>query len=88
MRTGKSHDQRAGLPAGVSPTDETYGLPTLKVGSASELVNPLKSRKQVQRENSQGIDLYKKSHGSYDVGKLLDNVRKCSLTWRVGSLKL
>lgn len=46
----------------------------------------MKSRKQVQQENAQGIDLYKKSHGSYDVGKSFDDVRKFSQ--RLGSLKL
>jgi len=69
---GKSHDQREGLPEGHGPNTQRYGIPTMVDGSASELVSPAKSRKQVEHENSLGLDLYKKSHNKHAVGETYD----------------
>lgn len=66
---GASHDQTPGLPEGVGPYDSTYGLPVLKDVSAGELVNPPKTRTQVNSESEEGLELYKKSHSAYTVGE-------------------
>ena len=67
--SGYSHDQRKGLPDGMDPGSQKFGLPVFKDCSAGELVNPAKSYKQVLVESKQGLDLYKKSHSAYTVGK-------------------
>lgn len=66
---GNSHDQRPGLPEGVNPGDERYGLQVLKEISAGQLINPPKTRVQVQEEAANGLDLYKISHSDYVVGE-------------------
>ena len=71
IHIGRSHDQQPGLPAGVGPYEQSYGLPTLRDHKAGELLNPLKSRNQVEEESLQGLDLYKRSHGEFAVGKLV-----------------
>ena len=68
---GRCHDQRPGLPDGVGPTDQQYGLPTLRDCAAGELINPLKTWKQVKDESLKNRDLYQKSHNAYDVGMCL-----------------
>jgi len=69
---GYSHDQRKGLPDGMDPGSQKFGLPVIKDCSAGELVNPAKSYKQVLVESKQGLDLYKKSHSAYIVGESYD----------------
>jgi len=69
---GRSHDQQPGLPSGVGPYSDRYGLPTLRDHKFGELLNPLKSRSQVEQESLPGLALYKKSHGKYAVGESYD----------------
>lgn len=70
---GKSPDQQAGLPAGIGACDKRYGRPTFRSQiNCEELVNPLKSRTQVEEESQVGLDLYKRSHGQYTVGESYD----------------
>ncbi|XP_028402808.1 EF-hand domain-containing family member B-like [Dendronephthya gigantea] len=69
---GKCHDQRPGLPEGVGLYDVAYGIPTLREGKAGDIINPPKSRKQVDVESGDGKDLYKVSHHAYDVAETYD----------------
>ena len=69
---GKSHDQIPGLPEGMALYNATYGIPTLKDGKAGDIINPPKSRKQVDLESGDGKELYKVSHHAYDVGETYD----------------
>ena len=69
MSLGECHDQTPGLPKDVGPYDVTYGVPVIKDCTAGELVNPAKSRTEVQSEAVEGQEIYKVSHGAYDVGK-------------------
>ena len=39
--------------------------------SAGQLVSPPKSAQQVEMESKQGFELYKMSHGVYDVGEMV-----------------
>ena len=68
---GRSHDQRKGLPEGLDLHTEKFGLPTIKDCSAGELVSPAKSYKQVKLESKEGLELYKKSHSAYTVGRFM-----------------
>ena len=69
---GKSHGQIPGLPEGMALYNATYGIPTLKDGKAGDIINPPKSRKQVDLESGDGKELYKVSHHAYDVGETYD----------------
>ncbi|XP_065052077.1 EF-hand domain-containing family member B-like [Rhopilema esculentum] len=69
---GKSHDQRVGLPKGVEPYDVRYGIKVFRDCTAGELVNPAKSKNEVEVESTQGSDLYIKSHSAYSVGETYD----------------
>ena len=39
--------------------------------SAGQLISPPKSAEQVETESKQGSELYKISHGAYDVGEMV-----------------
>lgn len=67
---GRSHDQSPGLPEGGH--DQRFGLPIAHDRDAGELLNPHKSRAQVEEEGQQGQELYKKSHNAYTVGETYD----------------
>ena len=64
-----SHDQRAGLPKGVNPHDTCYGVKVYKDCTVGELVSPQKSAQQVALEAEEGLELYRKSHSAYKVGR-------------------
>ena len=69
---GRSHDQKPGLPDGIGPYDEQYGIPTYQDMSGrigGDLVNPPKSWRDVEAEGEVGKDLYKKSHKQLEVGE-------------------
>lgn len=66
---GKSHDQSHGLPNHLNPNAFTFGIRTEKDGFAGELVNPDKSRVDVEREGEEGRDLYRRTHADYKVGE-------------------
>ena len=69
---GTCHDQRPGLPEGMGLYNVAYGIPTVRDGKAGDIINPPKSRKQVNLECDDGKDLYKFSHHAYDVGETYD----------------
>ena len=69
---GTCHDQRPGLPDGMGLYNVAYGIPTVRDGKAGDIINPPKSRKQVEIECDDGKDLYKLSHHAYDVGETYD----------------
>ena len=60
------------MPEGVGLYDVTYGIPTFKDGKASEIVNPPKSKREVEVEANEKKDLYKFSHHAYEVGESYD----------------
>ncbi|XP_067933716.1 EF-hand domain-containing family member B-like [Watersipora subatra] len=66
---GKSHNQAVGFPKGYPWKDLTYGVVTVKDGSAGELVSPPKPYTQVQEEGADGHDMYVFSHKDYDPGE-------------------
>lgn len=69
---GRCHDEKPGLPDGVGSTDVTYGVKTIKDGSAGEMVSPAKTAAQVNAESLEGKELYKVSHNDFDVGEMFD----------------
>ncbi|XP_065834963.1 EF-hand domain-containing family member B-like [Oscarella lobularis] len=69
---GRSHDQTGGLPTGLNPLETSFGQPTIIDGSAAEMVNPNKTRTEIDLESTQGQNLYKKSHNSFEVGEMVD----------------
>lgn len=66
---GRSHDQTEKLPPFIDPKETAFGKPSDKSISASILVNPPKSRFDVEDESKQFQPLYKFTHGSYDPGE-------------------
>lgn len=66
---GKSHDQKERLPPHVDPDETAFGKPSDKSISASILVNPPKSRFQIEEEGKPYQPLYKFTHGAYDPGE-------------------
>jgi len=69
---GQCHDQLPGLPEGIGPYDSCFGVKNFKDCTSGELVNPAKSRDQVNHESAQGKELYKVSHSDYEVGETYD----------------
>ena len=55
-----SHDQSPGLPKHLDPTQVSFGLTTEKDESAGATVNPPKSAGEVDKEYTEGRELYKK----------------------------
>uniref|UniRef100_UPI00398EBD57 EF-hand domain-containing family member B isoform X2 n=1 Tax=Pristiophorus japonicus TaxID=55135 RepID=UPI00398EBD57 len=69
---GKSHDQTLGLPKGLDVYNTTFGKRGIKDISAGELVNPRKTREQVNKESQEGHQLYVTSHSDYNIGEQVD----------------
>lgn len=66
---GKSHDQNERLPPHIDPEETAFGKPSDKSISASILVNPPKSRFQIEDEEKEFLPMYKMTHGDYDPGE-------------------
>uniref|UniRef100_A0A8C6WIK7 EFHB C-terminal EF-hand domain-containing protein n=1 Tax=Neogobius melanostomus TaxID=47308 RepID=A0A8C6WIK7_9GOBI len=64
---GKSHTQRSGLPAQVDPHSTVFGVRNRL--DVRELLNPPKSRAEVDREAQEAHELYVHSHNHYFVGE-------------------
>ncbi|XP_072108113.1 EF-hand domain-containing family member B isoform X1 [Mobula birostris] len=69
---GKSHDQAPRLPKGLDIYNTTFGKRVVKDTTASELVNPPKTRQQVNEESQRGHPLYIVTHNDYNVGEQVD----------------
>ncbi|XP_072910542.1 EF-hand domain-containing family member B isoform X3 [Hemitrygon akajei] len=69
---GKSHDQAPGLPKGLDIYNTTFGKRVTKDTTARELVNPPKTRQQVNEESQRGHPLYIVTHNDYNVGEQVD----------------
>ncbi|NWW51104.1 EFHB protein, partial [Pedionomus torquatus] len=66
---GRSHDQSAMLPEGLDIINTTFGTKVVQDVSAGELINPLKTFEEVDKESREGHDLYVVSHNHYFVGE-------------------
>lgn len=69
---GKSHDQSVGFPRGFDFNSKTFGIRTMKDGTAGELVNPDKTREEVNEEAESGRELYRQTHHNFLVGEAVD----------------
>ncbi|XP_003388337.1 PREDICTED: EF-hand domain-containing family member B-like [Amphimedon queenslandica] len=67
---GSSHDQSHGLPLGLDPLDKRFGIVNKKDISAGELVSPSEALSPAEEELA--ATLYKRSHGDYEVGEVID----------------
>ncbi|XDV39555.1 hypothetical protein PO909_008782 [Leuciscus waleckii] len=67
---GRSQVQGPGLPSWLDPEKTVFGVTTLQVSNAGEVINPPKTAQQVEKEADEGHRLYIRSHGSYLVGQL------------------
>uniref|UniRef100_A0A1B6MVC0 EFHB C-terminal EF-hand domain-containing protein n=1 Tax=Graphocephala atropunctata TaxID=36148 RepID=A0A1B6MVC0_9HEMI len=66
---GRVSDQDPMLPAGMEYDKECFGKPTLREGTAAEVVNPPKSYLDVIEQSKVGHELYKRTHNDYDPGE-------------------
>ncbi|XP_055512413.1 EF-hand domain-containing family member B [Leucoraja erinacea] len=69
---GKSHDQAPGLPEGLDIYNTTFGKRILKDITAGELINPPKTRQQINEESLKGHSLYRTTHNDYITGEQVD----------------
>ncbi|XP_078284009.1 EF-hand domain-containing family member B [Rhinoraja longicauda] len=69
---GKSHDQAPGLPDGLDIYNTTFGKRVIKDITVGELVNPPKTRLQINEESQSGHSLYRVTHNDYNVGEKVD----------------
>ncbi|NXA40103.1 EFHB protein, partial [Eudromia elegans] len=69
---GRSHDQTPMLPAGMDITNTTFGTTVIRDISGGELINPLKTFEEVDKQARQGHDLYIMSHNDYYVGEVIN----------------
>ncbi|XP_032906893.1 EF-hand domain-containing family member B isoform X2 [Amblyraja radiata] len=69
---GKSHDQAPGLPEGLDIYNTTFGKRVLKDITAGELINPPKTRQQINEESLKGHSLYRTTHNDYNTGEQVD----------------
>ncbi|GAA6215415.1 EF-hand domain-containing family member B isoform X1 [Lates japonicus] len=68
---GRSRDQHIGLPTWYN--DETmFGVKTAKGLDVWEIINPLKTAEEVEREAQEGHEAYVRSHNAYFVGERID----------------
>ncbi|XP_043922168.1 EF-hand domain-containing family member B [Protopterus annectens] len=72
MPLGRSHEQTTQLPYGMGIYDTTFGRRTIRAMSAREIVNPSKSREEVDKEAQAGHQLYSLTHNDYNVGEIKD----------------
>ncbi|XP_063265193.1 EF-hand domain-containing family member B isoform X2 [Prinia subflava] len=66
---GRSHDQSSKLPEGLDIINTRFGIKVFKDLTAGEVVNPLKTFEEVDKEAREGHDLYVLSHEDYYVGE-------------------
>nr|CAB3241289.1 EF-hand domain-containing family member B-like [Phallusia mammillata] len=69
---GKSRDNSAYMPSSIDRVDTAFGKPTIRSGTAGEVVNPDKSHIEVDKESSIGHDMYVLSHNDYNVEEMYD----------------
>ncbi|KAK5862096.1 hypothetical protein PBY51_017526 [Eleginops maclovinus] len=67
----RSCDQHVGLPPWA--TDKTtYGVKTIRGLDVGEIINPLKTAEELEREAQEGHESYIRSHNAYFVGERID----------------
>ncbi|XP_035702904.1 EF-hand domain-containing family member B-like [Folsomia candida] len=66
---GRSHDQTLNLPPHIDLELTGFGKPSDKSVNAGLLVNPPKSRYEIEQESKCSRALYKFTHGDYDPGE-------------------
>ncbi|XP_041843357.1 EF-hand domain-containing family member B [Melanotaenia boesemani] len=68
---GRSCDQHTGLPSWYNEKT-TFGVKTIKGLSVHEIINPPKTREEVEKEAQEGHKAYIRSHNAYFVGEKID----------------
>lgn len=68
---GRSYNQAPGLPRGLDLYKTIFGKKTHRV-FAGHIINPPKSREQVEKEAQDGRRLYIRTHNHFDVGEQIN----------------
>ncbi|XP_077347528.1 EF-hand domain-containing family member B [Lithobates pipiens] len=69
---GKSHDQTTAFPPTINLSEIIFGRKYERGLSAGVLINPSKSKQDIEEEARKGHEIYVVTHNDYDVGEIKD----------------